>query len=108
MTYTIAGHIGNGNFHIIPLVDMKDPRVLQAIPELAQKVYTLVFEYKGSMTAEHNDGLVRGPYLEMMYGKKIYELFKEVKKIFDPKDIFNPHKKIDATLEYSLNHLIKN
>ncbi|MBI2196379.1 FAD-binding oxidoreductase [Candidatus Daviesbacteria bacterium] len=107
MTYTIAGHIGNGNFHIIPLVDMKDPRVIQAIPELAQKVYTLVFEYKGSMTAEHNDGLVRGSYLEKMYGKKVYELFKEVKKIFDPNDIFNPHKKVDATLEYSLNHLVK-
>ncbi|MCR4305452.1 MAG: FAD-binding oxidoreductase, partial [Candidatus Daviesbacteria bacterium] len=107
MTYTIAGHIGNGNFHIIPLVDMKDPRVLQAIPELSKKVYDLVFEYKGSMTAEHNDGLVRGPYLEMMYGKKIYELFKGVKNIFDPKNIFNPHKKIDATLEYSLKHLVK-
>lgn len=107
MTYTIAGHIGNGNFHIIPLVDMKDPRVIQAIPELSKKVYNLVFEYKGSMTAEHNDGLVRGPYLEMMYGKKVFELFKEVKKIFDPKNIFNPHKKADATLEYSLTHLVK-
>ncbi len=107
MTYTIAGHIGNGNFHIIPLVDMKDPRVIQAIPELSKKVYNLVFEYKGSMTAEHNDGLVRGPYLELMYGRKVYELFKEVKKIFDPKNIFNPHKKVDATLEYSLTHLVK-
>lgn len=107
MTYTIAGHIGNGNFHIIPLVDMNDPRVIQAIPELSKKVYELVFEYKGSMTAEHNDGMIRGPYLEMMYGKKIYELFKEVKNIFDPKNIFNPHKKIDATLEYSLKHLVK-
>lgn len=107
MTYTIAGHIGNGNFHIIPLVDIKDPRVIDAIPKLAQQVYDLVFEYKGSMSAEHNDGLVRGPYLEQMYGKKVYELFKEVKQIFDPKDIFNPHKKTDATLEYSLNHLVK-
>ncbi len=108
MTYTIAGHIGNGNFHIIPLVDMNDPRVIQAIPELSKKVYDLVFEYKGSMTAEHNDGMVRGPYLELMYGKKVYELFKEVKDIFDPKNIFNPHKKTDATLEYSLKHLVKN
>ncbi len=107
MTYTIAGHIGNGNFHIIPLVDMKDPRVIQAIPELSKKVYDLVFEYKGSMSGEHNDGLVRGPYLELMYGRKVYELFKEVKEIFDPKKIFNPHKKVDATLEYSLAHLVK-
>lgn len=105
LIYTIAGHIGNGNFHIIPLMDFTKDRTKTVIKELSQKVYDLVFEYKGSMAGEHNDGLVRGPFLKQMYGEKVYELFKEIKKIFDPNDIFNPHKKTDATFEYSLAHL---
>ncbi len=107
MIYTIAGHAGNGNFHIIPLIDFANPKIRQILPEIAQKVYSLVFEYHGSMSGEHNDGLVRGAYLEQMYGQKVYQLFKRVKHIFDPNDIFNPHKKVDATLDYSYQHLAK-
>lgn len=107
MVYTLAGHIGDGNFHIIPLMDLSREDVRAIIPELMEKVFKLVFEYKGSMSGEHNDGLIRGPYLPEMYGNNIYQLFKEVKEIFDPKNIFNPHKKTDATLEYSLKHMIK-
>lgn len=107
MVYTIAGHIGNGNFHIIPLVDLADTETRSLIPEVSQQVFDLVFEYQGSMAGEHNDGLVRGPYLEKMYGEKIYNLFKEVKKIFDPDDIFNPHKKSDADLQFSLDRISK-
>lgn len=105
ITYTIAGHIGNGNFHIIPLVDMHKKEIRDLIPEISQKVFDLVFEFGGSMAAEHNDGLVRGPYLEKMYGSEMLNLFKAVKKVFDPNGIFNPHKKMDATHEYSLAHL---
>lgn len=107
MVYTLAGHIGDGNFHIIPLMDLTREDVRSIIPELMEKVFKLVFEYKGSMSAEHNDGLIRGPYLPEMYGDDVYQLFKKVKEIFDPKNIFNPHKKVDATFEYSFNHLIK-
>lgn len=103
--YTIAGHIGNGNFHIIPLMDMHKKENRDLIPEIQEKVFSLVFEFGGSMAAEHNDGLVRGPYLEKMYGAEMLQLFKAVKKIFDPNNIFNPHKKMDATHEYSLAHL---
>lgn len=105
MVYTLAGHIGDGNFHIIPLMDLSQENVRAIIPELMEKVFKLVFEYKGSMSGEHNDGLIRGPYLQEMYGEKVYQLFKEVKNIFDPKNIFNPHKKVDATFEYSLSHI---
>lgn len=105
MVYTIAGHIGNGNFHIIPLMDLKNPRTFEIIKELTPKVNELVLSYQGSLTAEHNDGLIRGPYLKQQYGEKMFELFKQVKQIFDPKGIFNPHKKIGATLEYSYRHL---
>ena len=103
--YTIAGHIGNGNFHIIPLMDLSKPEVVQVIRELSQKVFDLVIEYKGSIAAEHNDGMVRGIYLEKMYGPKITELFNQVKQIFDPKNIFNPHKKTDATNQFNENHI---
>lgn len=103
LIYTIAGHIGNGNFHIIPLMDLEKNEVKEIIPVLSQKVFDLVFEFKGSMAAEHNDGLVRGPFLEKMFGEDMYQLFKEVKYIFDPNNIFNPHKKVDASFEYSYN-----
>ncbi len=105
MVYTLAGHIGDGNFHIIPLMDLSNEEVRGIIPELMEKVFKLVFEYKGSMSAEHNDGLIRGPYLPEMYGNDVYQLFKKIKEIFDPNDIFNPHKKVDATFNYSLKHM---
>ncbi len=108
LIYTIAGHIGNGNFHIIPLMDFTKPETAQIIPELSTKVYNLLFQYNGSMTGEHNDGMVRGPYLEKMFGSEMYQLFKNVKEIFDPENIFNPHKKIDATFDYSFSHLAQN
>lgn len=107
MVYTLAGHIGNGNFHIIPLMDLTREDVRAVIPTLMNKVFKLVFEYQGSMSAEHNDGLIRGPYLPQMYGNDVYQLFKQVKEIFDPQNIFNPHKKVDATFKYSLDHMVK-
>lgn len=106
MVYTLAGHIGDGNFHIIPLMDLSKEEVRSIIPKIMDKVFNLVFEYQGSMSAEHNDGLIRGPYLPQMYGNNVYQLFKKVKEIFDPQNIFNPHKKADATFKYSLEHMI--
>lgn len=105
LIYTIAGHAGDANFHIIPLMDLTKADQRAIIPKLSDEVYDLVLKYKGSITAEHNDGLVRGPYLEKMYGTQIYNLFKEVKQIFDPLNIFNPHKKTDATEQYLIDHI---
>ena len=97
MTYTIAGHIGDANFHIIPLMNPQEPDFEQVINELALKVYQLVLEFKGSISGEHNDGLLRTKFLPMMFGEKIYDLFRQVKQIFDPKNIFNPGKKISTS-----------
>jgi FAD/FMN-containing dehydrogenase len=105
ITYTVAGHVGDGNFHIIPLMDLKQADSIKAINELMEKVNTLVLEYKGSITGEHNDGMVRTPYLEKMYGSEIYKLFEETKRIFDPENMFNPGKKVGGTWEYAINHL---
>ena len=75
------------------------------VPELADKVYDLVLKYKGSITAEHNDGLIRSPYLEKMYGPEITGLFAEIKQIFDPQNIFNPGKKVGSSLKYAMDHI---
>ena len=105
MTYTIAGHAGDGNFHIIPLMDLASSRARQIIPALTDAVYALVLRYGGSITAEHNDGIVRTPYLEQMYGAEVCALFAETKCIFDPQNIFNPNKKVGGTKEYALAHI---
>jgi FAD/FMN-containing dehydrogenase len=97
--YTIAGHIGDGNFHIIPLVNMSGRDDREEIFELMPKVYELVAKYKGSITGEHNDGILRTPYLPLMFNPKMIELFAEVKKIFDPLGIFNPGQKGGGTVD---------
>lgn len=108
MIYTIAGHPGDGNFHIIPLMNLSDEKSRNIIPELSVKVYDLVLKYGGSITAEHNDGLIRTPYLEKMYGLEIYKLFEKVKEIFDSLNILNPGKKVGGSLDYAMKHIIKN
>src|SRR6266568_3896043 len=106
--YTVAGHIGDGNFHIIPLVDITNPQVLKAIPAIADEVYSIINKYHGSITGEHNDGLIRTPYLQGMYGKDIIKLFEETKNIFDPQGIFNPRKKVHGNLNWALEHIRTN
>jgi len=111
--YTIAGHIGDGNFHIIPLMNFKRPDFEKIIRNLSKEVYDLVLEFEGSITGEHNDGLIRTPFLSQMYGDKIVSLFGEIKGIFDPKNIFNPGKKVSVgkgkagSLDYVFKHLLK-
>lgn len=99
LVYTVAGHVGDGNFHIIPLMDFSRPDFVEIIDELSKRVYTLVTEYRGSITGEHNDGLIRTPYLSLMFSKEMLNIFTEIKDIFDPKRIFNPHKKVDPDRE---------
>lgn len=102
---TLAGHMGDGNFHVIPLMKIEDPKERAKLAPAMKEVNELVLSYGGSLSGEHNDGLVRGPWLEQMYGKEITDLFRQTKKIFDPENIFNPHKKTDANWEYSMSHI---
>ncbi len=102
---TIAGHMGDGNFHVIPLMKIEDPKERKKIEPSQKEVNDLVLKYGGSLSGEHNDGLVRGPWLEAQFGKEIVGLFREVKTIFDPANIFNPHKKADANWDYSYSHI---
>lgn len=102
---TIAGHMGDGNFHIIPLMKIEDPKERHKLLPAMKEVNHLILKYGGSLSGEHNDGLVRGPWLEEQFGKEIVELFREVKHIFDPQNIFNPHKKSDSNWDYSFDHI---
>ena len=102
---TIAGHMGDGNFHIIPLMKLEDPKERAKLLPAMKEVDELVLKYKGSLSGEHNDGLIRGPWLEQMYGPEMLAIFKEAKSIMDPDNIFNPHKKVDADWDYSFSHI---
>lgn len=102
---TFAGHIGNGNFHVIPLVKLSDTEQRKLIPKISEEVFRLVAKYKGSTSGEHNDGLVRTPYLHLQYEKKIIDLFEKTKEIFDPMGIFNPRKKAFGDLEFAMSHI---
>jgi FAD/FMN-containing dehydrogenase len=102
---TIAGHMGDGNFHVIPLMKLEDPEDRQKILPAMKAVNNLVLKYHGSLSGEHNDGLVRGPWLEAMYGTSMLGIFRQTKSIMDPEGIFNPHKKANAEWEYSFSHI---
>ena len=102
---TLAGHFGDGNFHIIPLMDIENPTDQAKLEPVMREVIPLVLKYGGTMAGEHNDGMVRGPWLPAIFGDAVYQIFKEVKEIYDPHYIFNPHKKTDASWEYSMDHI---
>ncbi|HRK40834.1 MAG TPA: FAD-binding oxidoreductase [Candidatus Saccharibacteria bacterium] len=105
---TIAGHMGDGNFHVIPLMKIEDPNERNKLQPAMKEVNELVLEYGGSISGEHNDGMVRGPWLERMYGPSVFGHMKAVKELYDPKNIFNPHKKTDADWDFSFSHIRKN
>ena len=85
--------------HIIPLMDLTNEEERGKLIPLAERFYNLVAEYGGTLSGEHNDGLVRTPFLNKIFKPEVLNLFKEVKNTFDPQNIFNPKKKVGATLE---------
>lgn len=105
---TIAGHFGDGNFHIIPLMDISDPHEQLKLEPAMRELVPIVLEYGGTLAGEHNDGMVRGPWLPAMFGDEVYALFKQTKTIFDPLFIFNPHKKTDASWDFSMQNIRSN
>ena len=102
---TLAGHFGDGNFHIIPLMDIVNKADQAKLEPVMRELIPLVLQYGGTMAGEHNDGMVRGPWLPAVFGDDVYALFKHTKEIFDPRYIFNPHKKTDASWDYSMDHI---
>jgi FAD/FMN-containing dehydrogenase len=105
--YTIAGHAGNGNFHIIPLLDFKKSDTAERVLRLSDEVYDIIAKYHGSITGEHNDGIVRTPYLPKQFAPEMIVLFNQIKSAFDPGAIFNPGKKVGGTIEAIEKYLIR-
>ena len=101
------GHAGNANFHIQPLLDLSNLRDRQKLYIIMDNFYRLVNKYHGSTCAEHNDGIIRAPYLKAMYGPKMYAIFKDIKDLFDPYGFLNPTSKIGATKEFAMVHIRK-
>lgn len=89
-------HAGDGEIHLRPVLDLKKSEDRQMFFDITDDVATLVKKYKGSMSGEHGDGRVRAPFVEKMIGSHNYGLIKEVKRSWDPFNIFNPGKIVDA------------
>jgi FAD/FMN-containing dehydrogenase/Fe-S oxidoreductase len=91
----IFGHIGNGNAHIIPLLDVNDQEDFQKMVQGYHEIHqTVMGRFGGSICGEHGDGRVRAEYVKTMFGAELYDLFVRVKQSFDPSGILNPGIKI--------------
>jgi FAD/FMN-containing dehydrogenase/Fe-S oxidoreductase len=89
-------HAGAGELHLRPILNLKKKEDVLLFREITTNVAHLVKKYKGSMSGEHGDGIVRSEFLSLMIGRKNYELMKRIKYTFDPFNIFNRGKIIDA------------
>ena len=89
-------HAGAGELHLRPILNLKEREGIQYFREITTEVAKLVKKYRGSFSGEHGDGIVRGEFLPLMIGNINYELLKRIKNTFDPNNIFNPGKIIDA------------
>ena len=110
----VWGHAGDANFHMQPFMDLSKAADRKKVFKVMDEFYGMVIKMGGTTAGEHNDGLLRAPYLKKLYGEEMYDLFKDVKNICDPKGIFNPRIKLDVTKsdlegvlrhEYSMRHL---
>jgi FAD/FMN-containing dehydrogenase/Fe-S oxidoreductase len=91
----IFGHIGNGNAHIVPLLNVNDDKDFEKMVQAYHEIHeTVLTRFGGSICGEHGDGRVRAEYVRKMFGEELYRLFAQVKRIFDPDRVLNPGVKI--------------
>ena len=84
------GHCSVGCLHIRPVIDLKTPRGLEQVHAIADEIADLVVKFRGTLSSEHGDGRARSPFLERMYGPRIMQAFRELKRAFDPDNRMNP------------------
>ena len=98
-------HAGSGELHLRPYLNLKTKKGVQLFRTIAEEIATLVKKYEGSLSGEHGDGRLRGEFIPQMIGAENYQLLKEVKKAWDPNNIFNPGKIVDtAPMDTSLRY----
>jgi len=96
---TIAGYYGHcsvGCMHIRPLINLKEESEMHKMVSIANAVSDLVLEFNGAMSGEHGDGLARSHFNAKLFGPALYEAFRQIKRAFDPKNLMNPGKIVDA------------
>ncbi|WP_452225937.1 FAD-binding and (Fe-S)-binding domain-containing protein [Lacinutrix cladophorae] len=89
-------HAGAGELHLRPILNLKKKEDVVLFRKITTDVARLVKKYNGSMSGEHGDGIVRAEFIPLMIGSANYEILKRIKKVFDPNNIFNPGKIVDA------------
>ncbi|SHG28096.1 FAD-binding and (Fe-S)-binding domain-containing protein [Flagellimonas flava] len=89
-------HAGAGELHLRPILNLKKSQDVKLFRDITTDVARLTKKYKGSFSGEHGDGIVRAEFIPMMIGEENYQLLKRLKTTFDPNNIFNPGKIVDA------------
>ncbi|HBR51297.1 MAG TPA: FAD-binding oxidoreductase [Nitrospira sp.] len=91
----IFGHIGNGNAHIVPLLDVNNRGDFEKMVQAYQEIHSTVLNrFGGSICGEHGDGRIRAEFVKRMFGGELYDLFRQVKNAFDPGNVLNPGIKL--------------
>ncbi|HTF18432.1 MAG TPA: FAD-linked oxidase C-terminal domain-containing protein [Chryseolinea sp.] len=102
---SMYAHASVGVIHVQPLLDLRQEQDITNLKNITDETFELVVKYGGSWSGEHGDGLVRSAYNERFFGPKLYQSFRDVKKLFDPQNIMNPGKIVDAqTIEHNLRY----
>ena len=89
-------HAGAGELHLRPILNLKKGDDVTLFRKITTDIAHLVNKYKGSMSGEHGDGIVRSEFIPLMIGKDNYQILKQIKTTFDADTIFNPGKIVDA------------
>ncbi len=89
-------HAGTGELHLRPILNLKTSEGQRLFRVIAEEIAQLVKKYRGSLSGEHGDGRLRGEFIPYMVGDHNYRLLQEVKKIWDPQNIFNPGKIVNS------------
>jgi FAD/FMN-containing dehydrogenase/Fe-S oxidoreductase len=90
------GHASVGCLHIRPVLNLKDPDDVARMRRITEEVTDLVLEYGGSLSGEHGDGLARSEWNRKMFGPDVYQAFREIKEAFDPRNLLNPGRIVEA------------
>ena len=89
-------HISTGELHLRPIINIKEAEGKRKFREVAYQTALLVKKYKGSLSGEHGDGRLRGEFIQLLYGDEVYTLMQDLKKCWDPLQVFNLHKIVDT------------
>ena len=92
---TMYAHASEGCLHVRPVLNLKLEKDVRAMRAIAEEAFALVREYKGSHSGEHGDGIVRSEFHAQMFGPRIVEDFREIKRRFDPDNVLNPGRVVD-------------